>query len=176
MKKPDWKCVFTYVQSFYRRFRFGRDKPSPTKTLFIERPRGDADKTVRRDRVTRLILLFIMNHIWATVKVPKRKKRTYVFANMMAENVYNVQGQPSGNFYFINLEHGLKLWPNSGSRSLKERWRVALLTKPRRAEIPSATASCSSAATVATSCWSARVACRPATGPGNYEIVICLVH
>ena len=52
MKKPDWKCVFTYVQSFYRRFRFGRDKPSPTKTLFIERPRGDvADKTVRHGRV-----------------------------------------------------------------------------------------------------------------------------
>ena len=38
MKKPDWKCVFTYVQSFYRRFRLGRDKPSPTKTLFLERP------------------------------------------------------------------------------------------------------------------------------------------
>jgi len=26
-KKPDWKCVFTYVQSFYRRFRDGRDPP-----------------------------------------------------------------------------------------------------------------------------------------------------
>ncbi|XP_023327489.1 uncharacterized protein LOC111700711 [Eurytemora carolleeae] len=26
--KPDWKCVFTYVQSFYRRFRDGRS-PSP---------------------------------------------------------------------------------------------------------------------------------------------------
>merc|ERR1719483_1748785 len=23
-KKPDWQCVFTYVQSFYRRFRDGR--------------------------------------------------------------------------------------------------------------------------------------------------------
>jgi hypothetical protein len=21
MKKPDWKCVFTYVQSIYRRFK-----------------------------------------------------------------------------------------------------------------------------------------------------------
>ena len=28
MKKPDWKCVFTYVQSFYRRFRNGRDLPT----------------------------------------------------------------------------------------------------------------------------------------------------
>ena len=27
-QKPDWKCVFTYVQSFYRRFRNGRS-PSP---------------------------------------------------------------------------------------------------------------------------------------------------
>jgi len=26
-KKPDWKCVFTYVQSFYRRFRDGRSPP-----------------------------------------------------------------------------------------------------------------------------------------------------
>jgi len=25
MTRPDWKCVFTYVQSFYRRFRNGRD-------------------------------------------------------------------------------------------------------------------------------------------------------
>ena len=25
--KPDWKCVFTYVQSFYRRFRDGRSPP-----------------------------------------------------------------------------------------------------------------------------------------------------
>ena len=38
MKKPDWKCVFTYVQSFYRRFRNGREKQSPTKTLVLERP------------------------------------------------------------------------------------------------------------------------------------------
>ena len=44
MKKPDWKCVFTYVQSFYRRFRLGRDKPSPTKTLFLERPPAAAAK------------------------------------------------------------------------------------------------------------------------------------
>jgi len=29
MKKPDWKCVFTYVQSFYRRFRGGRERPQP---------------------------------------------------------------------------------------------------------------------------------------------------
>ena len=26
-QKPDWKCVFTYVQSFYRRFRDGRSPP-----------------------------------------------------------------------------------------------------------------------------------------------------
>ena len=36
MKKPDWKCVFTYVQSFYRRFRNGRDGQSPTKVLFSQ--------------------------------------------------------------------------------------------------------------------------------------------
>ncbi len=35
MKKPDWKCVFTYVQSFYRRFRNGRDPPQPQKTLLL---------------------------------------------------------------------------------------------------------------------------------------------
>jgi len=33
MMKPDWKCVFTYVQSFYRRFRNGRDPPPPVRTL-----------------------------------------------------------------------------------------------------------------------------------------------
>lgn len=26
-QKPDWKCVFTYVQSYYRRFRDGRSPP-----------------------------------------------------------------------------------------------------------------------------------------------------
>lgn len=26
MKNPDWKCVFTYVQSFYRRFRMEENK------------------------------------------------------------------------------------------------------------------------------------------------------
>ena len=35
MLKPDWKCVFTYVQSFYRRFRNGRDPPQPTKKLTL---------------------------------------------------------------------------------------------------------------------------------------------
>jgi len=35
MLKPDWKCVFTYVQSFYRRFRHGREPPIPTKTLTL---------------------------------------------------------------------------------------------------------------------------------------------
>lgn len=38
MLKPDWKCVFTYVQSFYRRFRHGRDPPIPTKTLTLTPP------------------------------------------------------------------------------------------------------------------------------------------
>ena len=33
MQKPDWKSVFTYVQSFYRRFRDGR---SPPKDLLVE--------------------------------------------------------------------------------------------------------------------------------------------
>ena len=36
MIKPDWKCVFTYVQSFYRRFRNGRDPPPPTRTLALQ--------------------------------------------------------------------------------------------------------------------------------------------
>ena len=50
MKKPDWKCVFTYVQSFYRRFRLGREKPSPTKTLFLRRDFDEEGaKTVRDD-------------------------------------------------------------------------------------------------------------------------------
>jgi len=29
MKNPDWKCVFTYVQSFYRRFEM---KPKEAST------------------------------------------------------------------------------------------------------------------------------------------------
>lgn len=32
-KKPDWKCVFTYVQSFYRRFRDGRSPPKSGPTI-----------------------------------------------------------------------------------------------------------------------------------------------
>lgn len=32
-KKPDWKCVFTYVQSFYRRFRDGRSPPPKPATV-----------------------------------------------------------------------------------------------------------------------------------------------
>ena len=44
MKKPDWKCVFTYVQSFYRRFRNGRDRTSPVKTLVLERPANPANQ------------------------------------------------------------------------------------------------------------------------------------
>jgi len=32
-KKPDWKCVFTYVQSFYRRFRDGRSPPKTGPTI-----------------------------------------------------------------------------------------------------------------------------------------------
>ena len=31
-QKPDWKCVFTYVQSFYRRFRDGRSPPPRSAT------------------------------------------------------------------------------------------------------------------------------------------------
>jgi len=33
LKKPDWKCVFTYVQSFYRRFRDGRSPPKTGLTI-----------------------------------------------------------------------------------------------------------------------------------------------
>eukprot|EP00096_Caligus_rogercresseyi_P003630 TRINITY_DN1692_c0_g1_i1.p1 TRINITY_DN1692_c0_g1~~TRINITY_DN1692_c0_g1_i1.p1 ORF type:complete len:186 (+),score=52.12 TRINITY_DN1692_c0_g1_i1:216-773(+) len=35
MKNPDWKCVFTYVQSFYRRFRNGKEAPMPKKSLIL---------------------------------------------------------------------------------------------------------------------------------------------
>ena len=45
MTKPDWKCVFTYVQSFYRRFRNGRDPPPPTRVLV---PQSD-DNQVRKN-------------------------------------------------------------------------------------------------------------------------------
>ena len=52
MKKPDWKCVFTYVQSFYRRFRNGRDGQSPTKILQQlkrqEEEQQQQQQTVRR--------------------------------------------------------------------------------------------------------------------------------
>jgi len=34
-EKPDWKCVFTYVQTFFRRFRNGREPPVPTKKLTL---------------------------------------------------------------------------------------------------------------------------------------------
>merc|ERR1712029_730629 len=34
-EKPNWKCVFTYVQTFFRRFRNGRDPPVPTKKLTL---------------------------------------------------------------------------------------------------------------------------------------------
>jgi len=34
-KKPDWQCVFTYVQSFYRRFRDGRNPPRRIPPLSI---------------------------------------------------------------------------------------------------------------------------------------------
>jgi len=37
-EKPDWKCVFTYVQTFFRRFRNGRDPPVPTKKLTLTPP------------------------------------------------------------------------------------------------------------------------------------------
>jgi len=37
-EKPDWKCVFTYVQTYFRRFRNGRDPPAPTKKLTLTPP------------------------------------------------------------------------------------------------------------------------------------------
>lgn len=37
-EKPDWKCVFTYVQTFYRRFRHGREPPVATKKLTLSTP------------------------------------------------------------------------------------------------------------------------------------------
>ncbi|TRY71051.1 hypothetical protein TCAL_12313 [Tigriopus californicus] len=45
MTKPDWKCVFTYVQSFYRRFRNGREKISPKRTLALQRSPDREDPT-----------------------------------------------------------------------------------------------------------------------------------
>ena len=40
-KKPDWKCVFTYVQSYYRRFRDGRSPP-PKPAFAIASSTGQA--------------------------------------------------------------------------------------------------------------------------------------
>jgi len=50
-KKPDWKCVFTYVQSFYRRFRDGRHPLKsgltiPAHTHSIESP-SDESKALK---------------------------------------------------------------------------------------------------------------------------------
>lgn len=65
MKKPDWKCVFTYVQSYYRRFRFGREKASPTRTLFIERPKRETEEeaknTVRKADKTVVMVAEVTN-------------------------------------------------------------------------------------------------------------------
>ena len=34
MRNPDWKCVFTYVQQFYRKYRDGLDTPTtPTSPV-----------------------------------------------------------------------------------------------------------------------------------------------
>lgn len=54
MRKPDWKCVFTYVQSIYRRFKdqdwpphVARTSPRNINTLYcrtnILKPRGVID-------------------------------------------------------------------------------------------------------------------------------------
>ncbi|XP_040579634.1 uncharacterized protein [Lepeophtheirus salmonis] len=52
MKNPDWKCVFTYVQSFYRRFRNGREPPTPNKSLILNAtpstPSSSSDATRTR--------------------------------------------------------------------------------------------------------------------------------
>lgn len=49
MMKPDWKCVFTYVQSFYRRFRNGRDPPPPTRVLTLQ-PEDNQVSKVQSDK------------------------------------------------------------------------------------------------------------------------------
>ena len=49
MLKPDWKCVFTYVQSFYRRFRNGRDPPPPTRVLTLQ-PEDNQVSKVQSDK------------------------------------------------------------------------------------------------------------------------------
>ena len=38
MKNPDWKCVFTYVQSFYRRFRSSPSTPTTPVTPISPEP------------------------------------------------------------------------------------------------------------------------------------------
>ena len=52
-QKPDWKCVFTYVQSFYRRFR---NVPLPQK---LESKEGDertgTSNNVRNPGVSQLV-------------------------------------------------------------------------------------------------------------------------
>jgi len=40
-QKPDWKCVFTYVQSFYRRFR---DTKAPTPNILHNQEKQSKDK------------------------------------------------------------------------------------------------------------------------------------
>ncbi len=40
--KPDWKCVFTYVQSFYRKFELEpKAKVATTSTTPVETPKAD---------------------------------------------------------------------------------------------------------------------------------------
>ena len=41
--KPDWKCVFTYVQSFYRRFAM-QPKQSPAETQHHEEKKKEEEK------------------------------------------------------------------------------------------------------------------------------------
>jgi len=40
MKNPDWKCVFTYVQSFYRRFEM-QPKEKPAEQQHHEEEKSD---------------------------------------------------------------------------------------------------------------------------------------
>ena len=70
MLKPDWKCVFTYVQSFYRRFRHGREPPIPTKTLTLTPHTAPHSSTTIKSIEVREVKETLSEH---------HKKTTYYF-------------------------------------------------------------------------------------------------
>ena len=72
MKTPDWKCVFTYVQSYYRRFRDGREKPRNTRTLILNTssPITNSSAEVRDTPTRNLVLELDANTPPSSPKIP----------------------------------------------------------------------------------------------------------